>query len=562
MRSLLSSSLVLLLLGFSSALAQETSFYFGVDLSYVNEMDDCGAVYRENGVEQDAYALFAAHGANLVRARLWHNPDWTAYSNLEDVKRTFRRAQDAGMETLLDIHYSDMWADPSRQEIPAAWENIEDTGELATALYDYTYAVLSELNAENLAPAFVQVGNETNSGMMHAGGDLDWERQSQLFNAGIQAIRDFSAETNRNPKIILHIAQPENTAWWFSEAEAAGISDFDIIGISYYPQWSSFSITDMASHVSYLRQRFAKEVMVMETAYPWTSDAVDETATNVLMEGIRGYSFSPEGQYQFMHDLTQSLISNGALGVVYWEPAWVSTTCSTLWGQGSHWENATFFDFQNNNEVLEGIKFLNALNYAYPSSLVDGQLDETYGNALVEDATGDNLDAIPAFDLENLYLHAEDGMVQLAITIAGDIYSQRGNYFIYFDTSNDEAGATVDVANRPITVADPYKPEYRLDITIKEEAGTVSARYLWHLWTGDAWEEGTFTGAALITNSTMEIQFPTSLLNNPPILNIAVISSDRSRIHTAGDILGDSPSAATWEEAIVLDDFASLEPGE
>jgi arabinogalactan endo-1,4-beta-galactosidase len=553
MRYFLSLALLFLLL--SGATAQETPFYFGVDLSYVNEMDDCGAVYQENGGAVDAFALFESHGANLVRARLWHNPDWTAYSTLDDVKKTFRRAQEARMEWLLDIHYSDMWADPSRQEIPAAWEAIDNTDELAQAVYDYTYSVMSELHAENLTPAFVQVGNETNSGMMHTGGALDWGYQAQMFNAGIQAIRDFSTETNTSPKIILHVAQPENTSWWFSEATAVGITDFDVIGISYYPQWSSFLIADLGSQVSYLRQQYGKDVMILETGYPWTSEAVDETATNVMNEGIRGYSFSPEGQFQFMRDLTQSLISNGAIGVVYWEPAWVSTECSTFWGQGSHWENATFFDFTNNNEVLQGINFLDAANYAYPSRLIDGVAE---GSPLVEDAIGDNLEAIPDFDLQNLYVQHKNGVVELAVTGAGSFLAQRGNFFIYFDVTQDSAGASIDVGNRPITVADPYKPEYRLDITIREEGGQFIAGYLWNVWTGEAWEEGSYTGAALVTSSTMEFQFPTSMIANPPILNIAVISSDRARVHTAGDILGASPSPSEWEEAVVLEDFVSV----
>jgi len=66
-----------------------------------------------------------------------------------------------------------------------------------------------------------------------------------------------------------------------------------------------------------------------------------------------------------MIDLTQSLIDNGGLGVVYWEPAWVSTDCSTRWGKGSHWENATFFDFLNNNEIHRGIEFL-SFEYQFP----------------------------------------------------------------------------------------------------------------------------------------------------------------------------------------------------
>jgi len=351
--------------------AQDTAprFYFGVDLSYVNEMDDCGAIYRENGEPRDAFSLFADHGATLVRARLWHNPDWTAYSTLEDVQRTFTRAHAAGMQTLLDIHYSDNWADPGRQEIPAAWADITNDQELAQAVYDYTTSVLNELYDTDLTPAFVQVGNEINSGLLKTGDvGLDWSRDALLLNNGIQAVRDFAAATGSDIKIILHVAQPENAVWWFTQAEESGVTDFDVIGLSYYPQWSSFTISDVGLQVQYLRQRFGKDVMIVETAYGWTREAVDETAGNILNQGIRGYSFSPEGQYQFMTDLTQSLISNGGLGVVYWEPAWVSTTCSTRWGQGSHWENATFFDFQNQNEVLEGINFL---NQAQPTGILD-----------------------------------------------------------------------------------------------------------------------------------------------------------------------------------------------
>ena len=46
-------------------------------------------------------------------------------------------------------------------------------------------------------------------------------------------------------------------------------------------------------------------------------------------------------------DLTDTVLENGGHGVLYWEPAWVSSSCSTQWGQGSHQEHATFFDFTN-----------------------------------------------------------------------------------------------------------------------------------------------------------------------------------------------------------------------
>lgn len=97
----------------------------------------------------------------------------------------------------------------------------------------------------------------------------------------------------------------------------------------------------------------------METAYPWTLESADEAA-NLLGENtlIDGYPASVAGQAAYLADLTQLVIDAGGVGMVYWEPAWVSTPCSTRWGRGSHWENATFFDFRNGNEVLPSIDFM------------------------------------------------------------------------------------------------------------------------------------------------------------------------------------------------------------
>lgn len=356
-RALLIGVAVVAMLTLSTA---EPDIYLGADLSYVNEMEDCGAVYRVDGEPHDPFTLFADHGATLVRARLWHTPDWTDYSDLADVTRTFQRATDTGMATLLSIHYSDDWADPGRQDIPAAWATFADNdARMAQAVYDYTYDTLATLHYEGLLPTFVQIGNETNAGMLLRDGEaLDWSRQARLFNAGIRAVRDFAAATDTQPRIVLHIAQPENAAWWFREAEAAGITDFDVIGLSYYPQWSDLTVTEVGDEIASLRQRFNKDVMIVETAYPWTLDYADDTATNLLSAGVDGYAISPQGQLAFLTDLTQSVVDGGGIGVIYWEPAWVSTDCRTRWGQGSHWENATFFDFRDGNNLLPAIGFL------------------------------------------------------------------------------------------------------------------------------------------------------------------------------------------------------------
>src|SRR6056297_2952447 len=145
---------ILLFFVLSQVIAQE--FYLGVDLSYVNEMEDCGAVYKnESGTEMDPYEIFSTKGANLVRIRLWHNPQWTNYSDFDDVKASIARAKSKGMNVLLDFHYSDFWADPGRQWRPEAWEDVETDEILGDSLYNYTYNTLNKLYLEGLLPEMV-----------------------------------------------------------------------------------------------------------------------------------------------------------------------------------------------------------------------------------------------------------------------------------------------------------------------------------------------------------------------------------------------------------------------
>jgi arabinogalactan endo-1,4-beta-galactosidase len=104
--------------------------------------------------------------------------------------------------------------------------------------------------------------------------------------------------------------------------------------------------------VSRLKQDYpGKNVMLFETAYGWTTQNAD-AATNILFNTGPGYApLSPENQKRWMIDLTQTVIVHGGSVIVYWEPGWLSIGCSTQWVQGSSWDNATFFDF--NNEVQE-----------------------------------------------------------------------------------------------------------------------------------------------------------------------------------------------------------------
>ncbi|MCF4102555.1 arabinogalactan endo-1,4-beta-galactosidase [Gillisia sp. M10.2A] len=344
------------------------TLYLGADLSYVNEMQDCGGVYKnENDQEVDPYEFFTDKGANLVRIRLWHSPEWTNYSNFQDVSKSIARAKNEGLKVLLDFHYSDTWADPSHQTIPKAWKDITDIEILKDSLYNYTYSTLKKLSDASLLPEIVQIGNEINREILqpaeNPSDNINWDRNIKLLNTGIKAVKDFSTAENKEVGIMLHIAQPEHALWWFNEANDRGISDFDWIGLSYYPKYSTYGLNRIPEAIQKLKTDFGKRVMIVETAYPHTLENAD-AANNNLGEAalINGYAATPEGQKNYMVDLVKKTIAGGGEGVVYWEPAWISTNCSTPWGQGSHWDNATFFD-ANTDKALPAFDFYDTSNY-------------------------------------------------------------------------------------------------------------------------------------------------------------------------------------------------------
>lgn len=349
-------------------------FSFGADLSYVNEMEDCGVSYKESGVEKDVYHIFSDNGCNLVRLRLWHTPSWydtlnagNRYADFNDVRKSIKRAKARNMQVLLDFHLSDFWADPNRQICPQAWLGVvNNLPILKDSLYRYISQTLTRLDSEGLLPEMVQIGNETNRGIMlspavdAAGWSLDWNRNSQLFNAAIQAVRDVETSSGKAVKVALHLAGPADAGWLLQGFWSHGVVDFDVIGLSYYWAWHMpTSISDAANVVAQLRQQYpGKEVMIFETGYIWTNQSNDNAA-NIITQVHPDYApASPDNQRRWLVDMTQAVINQGASGVVYWEPAWVSSTCWTPWGHGSHQEHATFFDFQRNMLPTGGMKWM------------------------------------------------------------------------------------------------------------------------------------------------------------------------------------------------------------
>ncbi|RTL56290.1 MAG: arabinogalactan endo-1,4-beta-galactosidase [Sphingobacteriales bacterium] len=343
-------------------------FSFGADLSFVNEIEDYNGKYYDSGKQKDPFKIFSDYGANTIRVRLWNNPDWfkrltggKLYSELSDLEKTIRRAKENGMAVNLDLHYSDNWADPQKQVTPAAWQGLS-LAVLKDSVYNYTLRVLNYLKSKNLTPEMIQVGNETNFGMLWPLGKVENNNYSafaELLKSGIKAVRDFSAGSIIKPQIILHEAQLQTALDW---AEAVisknGVTDFDIIGLSHYSKWSTVNKMDSISLIiSRLKKTYNKKVMIVEAAYPWTTDYADNYNNFINAEAeVAGYPISKEGQLKYMTDLTQAIINGGGCGIQYWEPAWITSSMPDQWGKGSSYENCTLFDFSGN--VLPGMYYM------------------------------------------------------------------------------------------------------------------------------------------------------------------------------------------------------------
>jgi arabinogalactan endo-1,4-beta-galactosidase len=406
-------------------------FYFGADLSYVNEMEDCGAVYKVSDVAMDPYSIMKDHGCNLVRIRLWHTPSWydqlndgERYSDFEDVRKSILRAKTSGLQVLLDYHLSDTWADPGHQVVPAAWDGVVDNqAVLGDSLRNYILYTLTRLGDEGLLPDIIQIGNETNKGILLSqevndqGWSVNWQRNVFLFQTALTAIEEISAAYSVPIKTAIHIADPSDVAWYVEQFALNGFTGYDIIGISYYWQWHQpVTISQVGQLITSLKEDYpGKEVMIFETAYGWTTQNADG-ANNILFNTHPSYApLSPANQKKWMVDLTQTVIDHGGSGVVYWEPAWVSTGCETQWVTGSSWDNATFFDFDNKVITDGGIGWMEH-GYDFTSSTdyvptLSERLELSYADEEIKIRNTGNLHlSFPC----TIILYAPDGKVILS----------------------------------------------------------------------------------------------------------------------------------------------------
>ncbi|MDR2478292.1 MAG: glycosyl hydrolase 53 family protein [Treponema sp.] len=381
-------------------------FIRGIDATNNYEIVQSGGVYRNaDGTPGDVMQIMKSHGVNWVRLRIWNNPElaWqdeftisgsTKYyprtpgdgiCDLITVRAMAKKAKAAGIKVLLDFHYSDNWADPGKQFLPRAWEQYAgDLDALEKALYDYTFNTIVELSAAGAEPDMVQIGNEIRNGMMTRTYESsttiisnDATKLGRMLKAGSLAVRRAAP----NAKIMLHLDAGGDDAvfrnWFDRYATHNGVAasnteiDFDVIGHSWYPFYSSHKTLDMLYNC--MRQsveRYGKEAVLVETSYAWTIDYEGDSMGNQfnynneaqaltigfssdnngfiaasgidfpLRNGAPIFAATPENQAKYLRLVMDVTAAAGGSGVFWWGGDWIPAP-----GLKSNWDNQTVFDF-------------------------------------------------------------------------------------------------------------------------------------------------------------------------------------------------------------------------
>ena len=314
-------------------------FISAVDISAFPEISDSNPLfYNKKGQQADFITILKESGVNTIRLRLWVDPE-NGHSGLNEVNAFSNMLKADGFKIWLTLHYSDTWADPGHQQIPLRWRGI-GFEKLKDSVYSYTSSIVNKLQ-----PDYIQIGNEINSGLLFPYGriTLNYPQFIALLTAGISAVRANSDDA----QIIIHYAGFEGSDWFFDKVNGL---DYDIIGLSYYPKWHGKSLDSLKNTMVYLSETYNKEIVIAETAYPftlewndWTNNLVGSDDQLILPE----YPATVEGQKKFVAKIKTitNEVAKG-MGFSYWGAeliAWKGPHAV----DGSVWENQALFDFNN-----------------------------------------------------------------------------------------------------------------------------------------------------------------------------------------------------------------------
>lgn len=393
-------------------------FILGMDASSVPSLEAGGVKYYDfDGNESDVFSVLSENGINYIRVRVWVDPfdsNGNGYGggncDIETALNIGKRATKYGMKLLVDFHYSDFWADPSKQMTPKAWEGLE-IDEKAAALGEYTRESLTKLKEAGIDVGMVQLGNETNGAMC---GEKIWMNIYKLMAAGAAATREIYPDA----MIAVHFANPEKVTNYLDYAKKLDYYslDYDVFASSYYPYWHG-TLENLSSLLSDIAETYGKKVMVAETSYAFTADDSDFFGNTVSDGGtiVKNYPFTVQGQTNCIVDVIDAVANKttNGIGVFYWEGTWISAGGTSyeenfaLWEKyGSGWaascaaeydpgdagkyyggcavDNQVFFD--SHGKPLESLKLFSLIR---EGNIIEPRADAIEDTNLIIDLNGD-----------------------------------------------------------------------------------------------------------------------------------------------------------------------------
>ncbi len=319
----------------AQAPAAARPFYLGADISFLDSPPMRPGMqrpeYRENGQTSDEMTILEHHGWNAYRLRVFVSPVRQAPDNsLENTIPLARKIKQSGALFLLDIHYSDTWADPQHQEIPVAWRGLSFDA-LQRQVETYSRDVIQALKDAGAMPDWVQVGNEITRGTLWPVGQveepgdtaylppqpydstLQWSHLTDLLKAGVRGVLEGAGNTP--PRIAIHIDRGGDwpkTKWFFDHLEAAHVP-YDIIAESFYPEWGHGTLEQLLANMDSCAARFpGKQFLVAETGYG---------NSHVRNNPDMMWPLDQAGRIQFMADLINTIKAGpNGIGAMYWAP--------------------------------------------------------------------------------------------------------------------------------------------------------------------------------------------------------------------------------------------------
>jgi len=289
----------------------------GCDISWLSEMEGDSVPFRDERLEfRDCIELLRGMGMNAVRLRVWVNHS-TGWSNKEDVVAVAKRAAKAGQRIMIDIHYSDFFADPSHQTIPAAWQNY-DYETMLEAVREHTLDVLYALKEEGVKPEWVQIGNETPNGMLWPMGrvseptptlpkgkeiDEAWDRYAGFTAMGYKAAKEAFDDIT----VIVHIDNAYMRRDWFWTNMADHGGKWDMIGLSHYPMMSAWNGGKTWQEMNELAEENIRHL-------------IREWHCPVMIAEIGTFANDPTSKEVMADFVARATAIDSCAGIFYWEP--------------------------------------------------------------------------------------------------------------------------------------------------------------------------------------------------------------------------------------------------